>query len=349
MKLKSIISFVLFINITTIFVLCGCATVIKCYTGPDRAKSDLAVVKCNKDIIVKTIDGTTIEDYRPFYYKGALCTGFEFHILPGQHSMGLDYNSNWFYSISTVSVDFSASADHIYKIIPHAYFRSWSPTIADITYKPYEDEYSQPTEDDTCEYCISSSIDRFFLRINYVNHSIGGEFDGQSFLYTKEEIFLIPKIRNASGFEIATSFVSNKGKIQLGYVRSKHEISFLNAEGEALFHMFSVDFYYNLLTKRLVKPYVLLGGGFTWLDVKDGSATIETNPKVSNAVFSGGGFNIGAGLEFFLSRNLLIDADVVFRRIGYSHVNGAKDKSVELEELLNGSGTSFNVGVLYSF
>jgi len=203
-----------------------------------------------------------------------------------------------------------------------------------------------PDRDDSCTYCNAGG---YYVRFNLVNNGVGGEFDGKSILYSSDEIFLLPRIENSYGFGIAFGVGFYAGKFEIGYVRSEHNISFLNAQGKSNFNMINIDFNFYVMPKSLIKPYIMFGLCGPWFVVKDGSATIGINPRVGDESFSGIGYNIGSGLELFVHDNLMIDAQIVFHRIRYGGVTGVRNEDTTYDEGLNGSGTSINIGFSFYF
>jgi hypothetical protein len=201
---------------------------------------------------------------------------------------------------------------------------------------------------DSCKYCLATG-GGIFLRLDLVNNSIGGEFDGETILYSGQETFIVPKIKTSYGFGLAVGMGTNTWKLELGFVRSAHDFSFGTFRGTSSYNIFNIDFSYYVISRKLIRPYILVGLCVPWVVVNDGSTSLAADAQVGDETFSGVGLNIGPGLEVYLRDNLMVHTEMIFRRISYTKLNGVTKEETTYKDGLNGSGTSITIGLSYFF
>ncbi len=127
----------------------------------------------------------------------------------------------------------------------------------------------------------------------------GLTFDGSA-VYKKvdgEELVILPRLNRKTMLRGFMGVRSTRGSFEVGYDQTRHSGTFLGVSGvEATFHSINFDERIFLLTRKRIQPYVLLGGSFPWLTVKDGSFL---DPDFGDATFKGYGVNTEAGVMVF--------------------------------------------------
>ncbi len=186
-----------------------------------------------------------------------------------------------------------------------------------------------------------------YLEVILPKNNIGGGFKGNTVLTDGDEVILIPKVIDNTGFGISlgTRFASI-GSMEIGYINSQHDIEFLGAKGEADYNIINMDMKLHFSVVTPLQPFILLGVCFPWLTVKDGSSTYN---KVADATFSGIGFNLGGGLAYYLSPRIFLDGRVIFRYLSYNNATGVSGTRKKIEDGLDGDGMDYNIGLGYTF
>jgi len=188
----------------------------------------------------------------------------------------------------------------------------------------------------------------FYLGIAVPNHSIGGDFEGNSFLYSASEIDLIPKVQDGYGWGIILGGRFSKGAIELSYLRSTHDISFDgDIIGEATYHIINIDGKYYFLTDKPIQPFLLGGFCFPWL-VAENSSFDGSN--WGNTTFKGAiGLNLGGGIAAYLNPKVSVSLGLIYRWVSYSQNEGIDGIAADLEESLDGSGVNYNIALTFGF
>lgn len=152
---------------------------------------------------------------------------------------------------------------------------------------------------------------------------------------------LIPKIKDNYGFGGLVGYRRGDYAAEVSYARSSHKAEY---DGEyfwgttgtfqdtATYNAFNVNLKRYLFTYLPIQPYVLGGLCFPWLVVEN--ATIIDGPEyswyINSASYSGMGFNLGVGLEFFVMPNVTITGGAIRRWNDFSHLRGASKQSSEV-------------------
>jgi hypothetical protein len=186
----------------------------------------------------------------------------------------------------------------------------------------------------------------FYMGVTTPYNTINGDFDGETILVASDEIVLVPEIENNYGWGILIGGRDKNGAVELSYLRSTHDASFLGAEGEAVYNMINLDLKGYFLADKPVQPYLLMGLCIPWLVVEDASATAY---EVGDVTFKGIGLNLGAGLAYYFHPRVSINGGVTYRWITYTSAEGVSGKNRSIEDELSGNGLSFNVGMAFTF
>src|SRR4030042_590617 len=109
----------------------------------------------------------------------------------------------------------------------------------------------------------------FYIGYIFPYNSVRGSFSGDEILYAGNELILIPKFQDASGFGVAFGGKFSKGAIEFTYLKSKHSISWMGAERTDTYQMVTIDFKRFFLNKRRTQPFILAGASFPWITADD--------------------------------------------------------------------------------
>lgn len=188
-----------------------------------------------------------------------------------------------------------------------------------------------------------------YLAITGAYNEIGGDFDGQTVLSAPTEIVLVPEVQGDWGWGISFGGRGQKWAGELTYLRSKHDITFLGAKGEAVYNQVSLDFKRYFLVEKRLQPYLLFGWiPYAWLVEKDGSASAT---DVGDATFLcvATGLNLGGGLAFYVHPNVSLHGGVIYRWISFGDAKGVEGVVRDIEESLDGSGVNYQIGITLTF
>lgn len=191
----------------------------------------------------------------------------------------------------------------------------------------------------------------FYMGITLPYNTIGGDFEGNSMLIGPDEIILVPKVEGDFGWGIALGGRGKKWAGELSYLRSTHNVTWLGAQGEAVYNLVTLDFKRYFLVDKSVQPYILLGWiPSAWLTVKDGSADVFG--RVGDATFIeifSAGLDLGGGLAFYLHPRVAINTGILYRLVYFATAEGVIGEPGDIEDSLNASGLSYNVGLTFTF
>lgn len=187
----------------------------------------------------------------------------------------------------------------------------------------------------------------FYVGVTVPYNTIGGDFDGETALIAPGEVILVPKVESNYGWGILIGGRGPSSAIELSYLRSTHDVTWLGAKGEADYNMVNLDFKGFFLADKPTQPYLLLGLCFPWLVVKDASADVYGD--VGDATFKGIGLNLGGGLAYYLHPKVSISGGVIYRWISYGSAEGVSGTDRDMEDRLGGSGLNFNVMTTFTF
>ena len=178
--------------------------------------------------------------------------------------------------------------------------------------------------------------------------SIGGDFKGNSYISVPSlgEQDNIPEIDGGMGFGIVGGFKRGKGALEVSYVRSTHDGSYLGTATDVVFQAFNFDAKYYPLPYIPTQPFLLIG-----LSVPSLKAENVSNSGlygIDDAKFTGIGLNLGAGILLKFTPRMALTGTVGYRWISYGWVKGASNEKIDISNL-NGSGMMFHAGLVYNF
>lgn len=193
----------------------------------------------------------------------------------------------------------------------------------------------------------------FYFGSNFTYSGLSGEyFDGDHFFYSSEEILLIPKLESSSGFNILAGWRMAGGGVEAGYTGSALDVTFAGLNGEAKYDLVFVRARAYPFESKNVQPALIFGVNYTWLTVLDASATYAAPANVTDAIYTGPGFEGGLSIDYFISPNVTLSAGCVFRLlflIFYEGATGYIYDYTEMDTVLTATSVEFNLGFLIGF
>ncbi len=177
--------------------------------------------------------------------------------------------------------------------------------------------------------------------------------DGKTFngftLYREvdgDEIALLPKLDKQKMFRGILGFRYDKAAFEISYERTTHKGVFFDlATGEATFQQINVDTRFFFLTEGRVQPYVLAGGGFPWLTIKDGSFLLDNlDAGAGDGRFKGYAVNTELGVTVYPHPQVGIVLGYEYRPIWFDRLTGMTDTQYKLRPRFRES----NRGVVFT-
>jgi hypothetical protein len=122
------------------------------------------------------------------------------------------------------------------------------------------------------------------------------------------------------------------GALEFSYERARHDATFLEFPVGAVFNAVNVDGRFFFLTKQRFQPHFLIGLGFPWLTVDDGSFENDTlEAEVGDARWRGPALNTEAGVTAFVTPRAGVSIGYSWRFIYFNRERGVSDTVFELK------------------
>lgn len=197
-----------------------------------------------------------------------------------------------------------------------------------------------------------------------------GEFTGLNYSRVNNpyEIDLIPALAQNFGYGVLLGHREEAWAVEASYWQSNHNATFGPGTVEALsgnsapitqqyqdtavYNSVNVDFKRYFLTEGQTQPFLSLGVSFPWIVVNN--AASNGNGNVSSLTLAGLGFNLGAGVEYYLSPNLSFFGGAYKRWASFDEFKGLSFQYNQLAQFGKstsdeGSGFNFAIGTTLGF
>jgi hypothetical protein len=201
-----------------------------------------------------------------------------------------------------------------------------------------------------------------------------GDFDGTKSMqsvpssgsaYTEYDY--IPEITRQFGWGVLLGHRQGPWAVEMSFWRSDDTAIYTGGGPTTLisepasYQSLNIDIKRYMLTKLPAQPFVDLGLSFPWLWVRQDSYLVDSGMNIisiDDAVISGLGFNVGAGLEVYLDDNFSIVGGAYQRWTEFDQINGAA--KIALDQMyfdgnpsdrgsLAGNGLDFYLGTTVGF
>lgn len=188
----------------------------------------------------------------------------------------------------------------------------------------------------------------FYLGFYVPFNSVGGDFDDDSYLsYSAlNRRIYIPDIDAGMGFGFGGGIKFSQAALEVNYLRTTHDATVADYPRDATLNMVNIDLKYHFIPRSSTQPYAQIGLCIPWMNV-DNAATSATGDIVADARYSGYGLNIGGGVTMHLNDQIAFTGGAVYRWIGYNHFEGIYGDEIDWDSSLDGSGLSFQLGVVF--
>lgn len=181
----------------------------------------------------------------------------------------------------------------------------------------------------------------------------GETFDG--FTYYQEidgdEIALLPKLDKQRMFRGILGHRGEKAAIELSYERTNHNGSFAEVgTGHATFQQVNVDARFFFLTRTRVQPYFMVGAGFPWLTIKDGSFLADQpEAGVGDGTFRGYALNTEVGVTVYPHPQIGVVVGYGYRPIWFDRGTGITETQYDLRPRFRESSKGLVFTTLFTF
>jgi len=204
-----------------------------------------------------------------------------------------------------------------------------------------------------------------------INVSAGGLFTGLNYSRVDKpayEITLIPSLAQAVGLGALAGHREGTYAIEVSYWQSVHNssfgpgvVTFTNGsavtfttpyQGTAIYNSINLDMKRYILTDLPIQPFMNLGVSFPWIDL--GNVDMDASGNIGPATLGGFGFDLGIGVEYYLSPNIAFTAGAFQRWSSFDEFKGFQTQYNQLSSSASpasydGSGFNFTVGTTFGF
>ncbi len=190
----------------------------------------------------------------------------------------------------------------------------------------------------------------FYLAFYVPFNSVNGDFKDETYLQYSllQRRIYIPDIDAGAGFGFGGGIKFSQAALEVNYLRTTHDATVNDVPRDAVLNMANIDLKYHFVPRSTTQPYLMIGLCIPWLEVDD-AATSATGDIVSNAKYRGYGLNVGGGATMHLNDKLAITGGATYRWIGYNHFTGIYGDKVNWDSSFDGSGFSFQLGIVFKF
>jgi hypothetical protein len=214
-----------------------------------------------------------------------------------------------------------------------------------------------PTRADASEYVK----DGLYLGAMFAYNSMDGDFDDSHIITYEPEAgrtdeFDVPDVDEGAGFGLVIGRRFDKISLEFGYQRTiqdtysslwtldGEDVVLLIGDSEATYQVFDLNVKIDVFAQDRLRPYVLLGGGLTTLDIDDSRSEGPDEPWNKEAEYSGYCLNAGVGAAYYFHPQWAVMGGLIHRWNTFNYVKGAR-----LDSNIHERALGFTVGIAYTF
>lgn len=197
---------------------------------------------------------------------------------------------------------------------------------------------------------VASAKEGFYLGGGLLYNTIAGDFDGDTLFVSTgaSEIIVVPDVDPGFGFALYGGYIGPIGLGgELGITHTGHDAEFVGVSLDTTLTAVNLDLRFDFQTNAPAIPYLLAGIGINVITVDDGAANTITG-KLGEATYTGLGFHIGGGLDYYVAPVFSLGGRLTLRFDRYDEGEGI-DSEGELPEGLKGDGISLLFGGTFHF
>ncbi|MGE5296006.1 MAG: outer membrane beta-barrel protein [Solirubrobacterales bacterium] len=214
-----------------------------------------------------------------------------------------------------------------------------------------------PTRAEESEYVKNG----FYVGGMFAYNWMTGDFDDRiPITYEEEEdqsdVFDIPDVDDGAGFGLVVGRRYDWISLEFGYQRTVQDTYsslwtdvggdavLLIGDSEATYEVFDLNVKIDVFAMDRLRPYVLLGGGFTTLTIEDSRSADYGETWNKDADYSGYCLNAGVGVAYYFHPQWAVTGGFIHRWNEFNHLKGDLLKHDLAERALG-----FTVGLAYTF
>jgi hypothetical protein len=183
-----------------------------------------------------------------------------------------------------------------------------------------------------------------YIGLSAVSNMMSGDFEDKEVLVGPGQVFGEPKIDDGAGFSLVLGIRGGSGALEFGYLQSRHDTkSILFGESKATYHAVDFNLKFDVLAKDQIRPYVLLGFGFPWLNIENNKYR-GYEDSLGDTTFTGFALNAGCGLAYYFHPQIALTGGVIYRFNWFSSAEGMDIDDSLLENVLG-----ITAGIAFTF
>jgi hypothetical protein len=202
--------------------------------------------------------------------------------------------------------------------------------------------------------------DGLYLGALFAHNSMDGDFDDTHTIGYRDsdrtDVFDVPDVDDGAGFGLVLGRRFHWISLEFGYQNTRHDTSssLLVIDGEeatlaigdskATYQVFDLNVKIDVFARDRLRPYVLLGGGLTTLDIEDSRSEGPGQPWNKKAEYSGYCLNAGVGAAYYFHPQWAVMGGLIHRWNTFNHLKGAR-----LDNNIHERALGFTVGLAYTF
>lgn len=213
-----------------------------------------------------------------------------------------------------------------------------------------------PTRGEGSEYVK----DGFYLGALFAHNSMDGDFDDTYTISYRDsdrtDEFDVPDVDDGAGFGLVIGRRFDWMSLEFGYQNTTQdtysslwtldgeEVVLLIGDSEATYQVFDLNVKIDVFARDRFRPYVLLGGGLTTLDIEDSRSEGPGLPWNKEAEYSGYCLNAGVGAAYYFHPQWAVMGGLIHRWNTFNHLKGAR-----LDNNIHERALGFTLGLAYTF
>lgn len=178
-----------------------------------------------------------------------------------------------------------------------------------------------------------------YLGVGVMQAELGDDFEGNTALVGAFDTILIPDADDGTGYALAVGARSGDSAYEMSWEQTTHDGSILSTPAETESSALAFDYRRFYRTESTVQPFWTLGFGLHWATLQDAASD---GSSVGDADLFGFGLRGGGGVAMFLSDNLGLTLQALYRHVEFTTADGLVS-SGSVDEGVDGSGLAFSL------
>jgi hypothetical protein len=214
-----------------------------------------------------------------------------------------------------------------------------------------------PTRAEGSEYVKNG----YYLGALFAHNSMDGDFDDTYTIRLRGgdriDRFDVPDVDDGAGFGLVIGRRFDWISVEFGYQNTtqdtfsslwtlddEDEVVLLIGDSEATYQVFDLNVKIDVFAQDKLRPYVLLGGGLTTLDIEDSRSEDLGVSWNKEAEYSGYCLNAGIGAAYYFHPQWAVTGGLIHRWNTFNYVKGAR-----LDSNIHERALGFTLGLAYTF